>query len=353
MRPKIQSAMKLLPAFPKDDFVSYIADRMACGLAIILRNSFYLMRTADEWKFVGATLSVLADYELGTGLVFDGIASTVEYAVPDLDTEDLEEYEDALKEQPTLSLIASNTLMTVLFAYMRDNYDDDFTLAVPAMVCAEKIYKHMVQLILIKQTHDDPEADLDSVPDKELWNRLTVGFYGVCSIPDTESSKKGLENCQKHIMGIFMEEVPDEKWIEVLKYMTSNQPSVKKGEVARLNTLSLLAQMMIRLFPIMTKKEANWEVLTEITKEVIIIADENMQKGSKALYDNTVKIVSNVAKQLVSPNFGGEKRYCKWASDTFIKALDKNGALKALKKKQKRLAQKQAAEAAAAAQQKQ
>ena len=323
---------------------------MACGLAIILRNSFYLMRTPDEWHFVGATLSVLADYELGTGLVFDGIASTVEYAVPDLSTEDIEEYEDALKEQPTLSLVASNTLMKVLFAYMRDNYDDDFTLTVPAMLCAEKLYYHMVKLILIKQTNEDPDADLDSVPDKELWYRMAVNLYGVCCVPDSEASKKGLESCQKHIMGIFMEEVSDEKWIEVLRYMTSNQPSVKKAELARLNALSLIAQMMIRLFPIMTKREANWEVLTEITKDVILICDENMQKGSPALYDNTVKVVSNVAKQLISPNFGGEKRYCKWASETFVKALDKNGALKKLKQKEKKLKAKKAAEAAKAAQ---
>jgi hypothetical protein len=35
---------------------------------------------------------------------------------------------------------------------------------------------------------------------------------------------------------------------------------------------------------------------------------------------------------MASPNFGGEKRYCAWASDTFKKALEKNGAVKNKKK---------------------
>jgi hypothetical protein len=190
----------------------------------------------------------------------------------------------------------------------------------------------MVQLILIRENLKDPDADLDSVPDKDLWHKVGTALYNVCASPDQEASKKGLESCQRHfIESIFMDEIPDEQWISILGTMTSTQPPVT-AEVSRVNTLSLMGQMMVRLFPIMTKREANFKGLTEITKDIIIIADENMLDGGKPLFDYTVKIVSSLAKQISSPDFGGDKRYCKWASDTFLLALEKNN-VKVRKKK--------------------
>ena len=62
---------------------------------------------------MGDTLDLLARFEVGRSLTFDGIASTIEFAVPQLDTEDLEEYEDKLKEKPSLSLQASSALQKI------------------------------------------------------------------------------------------------------------------------------------------------------------------------------------------------------------------------------------------------
>lgn len=280
------------------------------------------------------TFDVLARFEIGRSLTFDGIASTIEFAVPQLETEDLEVYEEKLKETRTLSLQASSALQKILFRFMDGSYDGDYLLAVPAMLCLEKTYKHMVQLILIRQSKQDPDRDLDSVPDKELWHRVGDALYSVCASSDQETSKQGLESCQRHFMSIFMDEIPDEKWLAILNSMTDFQPRVK-DEASRVNTLSLMGQMMIRLFPIMTKREANFHGLTEITKNVVIIADENMQDGSKPLFDLTAKIVTGLGKQISSPDFGGDKRYCKWASDTFLKTLKKNNVMVKKKKKTK------------------
>ena len=95
---------------------------------------------------------------------------------------------------------------------------------------------------------------------------------------------------------------------------------------------------MVRLFPIMSVREKNWKDLTEITKNAIVISDENMQNSYKGepLFNYTVKIVANIYTEMASPSFGGEKRYCAWASETFKKALEKNGALKAKKSSSKR-----------------
>jgi hypothetical protein len=313
--------------------VSYIADRMACGLAIILRGSFQLYKSPDDWRFTGDIFDILAMYKTARGLTFDGIASTIECSIPDVQTEDLEEYETAVKDKPTLSLLASAQLQRVLFKLAQGSYENDSSLAIPAMVCIEKTYKHMVLLTLINQSHEDPDADLESVPDKEVWYKVAVALYSVCCASDPEISKLGFEACQRHLVGTFMEEVPDDRWIGVLKEMTTKQPPVA-SPLSRINSFSLLGQMMVRLFPIMSVREKNWKDLTEVTKDAIIIADENMLNSYKGepLFNYTVKIVANLYTQMASPNFGGEKRYCNWASDAFKKALEKNGAVKNKKK---------------------
>jgi hypothetical protein len=313
--------------------MSYIADRMACGLAIILRGSFQLYKSPDDWRFTGDIFDILAMYKTARGLTFDGIASTIEFAIPDLQTEDLEVYETAVKDKATLSPLATAQLQRVLVKLAQGTYENDSTLAVPALVCLEKTYKHIVMLSLIKQNHEDPDADLESVPDKEVWYKVALALYSVCCSPDHEVSKQGFEACQRHLIGTFMEEVPDENWIGVLKEMTSKQPPIS-SPLSRINTFSLLGQMMVRLFPIMSVREKNWKDLTEVTKDAIIIADENMLNSYKGepLFNYTVKIVANIYTQMASPDFGGEKRYCSWASDAFKKALAKNGAVKQKKK---------------------
>ena len=132
-----------------------------------------------------------------------------------------------------------------------------------------------------------------------------------------------------------MEEIPDEKWRTMLHTMVEKQPPLSDTS-SRVNAFSLIGQLMLRLFPIMTRRKENWKDLTEITKGIILIADENLRAGkeggkaTRAMFVFVVKIVTELANQLASPGFGGEKRYCAWASETFAKVLDKWGAAKGI-----------------------
>jgi hypothetical protein len=318
--------------FPKA-FMSFVADRTACGMAIIWRSSYFYFKSPDELKLIGDTFDTLASFRLGRGLTFDGIASTIEFALPDSSITNVLEYEEKLKEKPTLSIAACAALQKVLFKYVYGAYEKDYSLAIPAMLCVEKTYKHMVNLMLINQKNDpniDPDLELPMVPDLELWHRVSVAYYSMCNNLDVEISKQGLDGCARHIFVSDVTEVPDKRWIALLNTMVSKQAPLS-ATTARVNALSTIAQLMIKVFPTMTVQEENWKVLTEITKQVAMIADENMKnrdeiKDGEELFDLTVTIVSLLVNQLASPKFGGERRYCKWASDTFLKILEKNGA---------------------------
>jgi len=327
VRQQLRTSLFLLPLFPKP-FMSHIADRMACGLAIIWRSSFYLFKLPEDLKFIGDTFDVLASFPLGRGLTFDGIASTIEFALPDPNIPNILEYEDRVKEKPTLTIPACATIQRVLFKFVYGSYDRDFSLAIPAMVCVEKTYKHMNQLMMIAIKNDanrDPNEEVSTIPDLELWHRLAIAYYSMCTNPDEATTKHGLEGCQRHVFIKDITEVPDKRWIVLFETMVNKQAAITAGP-SRVNSLSVIAQLMIKTFPSMTTREANWKVLTEITKKVILIADENMderlrEKDSGMMNDLTVTVVQHLAAQLASPQFGGERRYCKWASQSFVKLL--------------------------------
>jgi hypothetical protein len=351
MRAQLRTSLFLLPAFPKP-FMGHIADRVACGFAIIWGASFAYFKTPDDLKFIADTFDNLASFRLGRSLTFDGIASTIEHALPDPSmNNNILAYEDRIKASPTLSIGACAALQRVLFKYIYGAYEGDFSLAVPAMVCLEKTYQHMVLLMQIAQKNDpkiDPELELPSVPDLELWQRVSVALYSMCNHPDADISKRGLEGCIRHIFIADVTEIPDQRWIALFHTMTVKQPALS-ATTARINSLSIMAQLMIQVFPDLTLREENWKILTDITKKMADIANDNLANRSSSrssttststppprqngnidaeeLFDLTATVLTQLAGQLVSLKFGGERRYCKWASDTFIKILDKNGAV--------------------------
>jgi len=329
MRQQLQTSLSLISAFPKP-FLAHIADRTACGLAIIWRSSFSLFNTPRDLKLIGDMFNTLAHFKLGRGLIFDGIASTVEFTLPSSSITNILEYEDKVRQKATLTIPACATLQRVLFNFIYGESERDFSLAVPAMLLVEKLYKHVVQLMLIDQKNDpihNQDHELFSIPDLELWYGNSIAFYSVCTNPDEKRSKNGLEACQRHIFIADMTEVPDSRWTGLINNMINKQPPIK-SVMSRVNSLSLIAQLMVKLFPSMTTRESNWKVLTELTKKVSNIAGENMKNrcSPDVLFDLTVTIVTHLSVQLGSAKFGGDKRYCKWASDSFSKILALNGA---------------------------
>jgi len=311
--------------------MGYISDRMACGLAIILRSSFFLFQSQDEWKCIGDLFDMLAIYTAARGLVFDGIASTVEFAVPsEAEGGSLKVYSKLLKEKPTLSVVACTTLQRVLFKYIYGAYSGDVSLANPAMACVEKTYKHTVKINQIQHvTKNGGATPPRLVPDEELWYRVAIAFYSVCKSDDPDASKVGWEYFQRHVMSTETEDVEDEKWVTILQLMVSKQPSLD-ADVSRVHAFSILGQIIVKVLPSLTQRKSNWKVLTEFTKDVAALAETNLRYGRKGgvkpLFQYTLQTVTFLSNHMASPSFGGEKRYSTWASETFLGVLEKVGA---------------------------
>ena len=344
-------------------FIAQISDRMACGLAIILRASFHLFETPNEWTFMGDTLDMLANYSAARGFVFDGIASTVEYALPsppdDVASEHLttesastltfehkdeendgphsQQQEDSQEQPPPLSKDACIALTRILIRFVLGFYQNDLSLSLPAMLCLEKVYRHLVSLLepgeLKEEGKDNGENTVihgGKVPDKELWQNVVVSVYSVCRSIDEESSRCGMECYSRLMRETDVEEVPDDKWLAILYLMVNKQPPLS-ADISRANTFTVLGQVLMMVLPPLSHRSENWEDLTDLIQQIAGVAEENLREGRQGsvspLFQNTVETVTECANAMMSDDFDGDKEFSTWASETLLAELEKFGAL--------------------------
>jgi hypothetical protein len=341
LRPHLRASLHLLTmALPKS-FIHQIADRMACGLAIILRASFQYFETPNEWAFMGETFDMLAQHDNARVFVFDGIASTVEYSLSSTDAPcDLDSSATLNGGLPELSIEACTALSKVLFRFILGFYKNDFSLNVPAMLCLEKLYRHKVEMILndeaiLSEGVDGSVEAIDPIdprcaaPDKALWQNLAVAMYSCCRSTDPEVSQHGCECFQRVILQTSVDQIPDDKWIAVLYLMVNKQPPMVAVE-SRVNCFSLLGQLLNRVVPELSNHPENRDDLCDLVSSVASLAAENMMHGRKGvappLFDTTLQTITYLSNHMMTPEWKGEADFSTWASETFLSELEKVGA---------------------------
>lgn len=308
---------------------------MACGLAIILRASYHLFETHNEWSFMGETFDMLAKYSTSRVLVFDGIASTVEYAFSNSDfLDDSRRHDDVSMEddddRPRLSIEACTSLSRILTRFVLGFYQNDLSLSVPAMLCLEKVYRRKVEILLSQQVVND-KAEVcvndifSSVPDKDLWQNVAVAVYSVCRSSDPEASNEGLSCYRRIVLRTSVDQIPDDKWIAILYLMVNKQPSIG-AEVSRGNTFTILGHLLVRVLPSVSHQADHREDLEDLVSQYAALAEENLhQSRHGCLFEMTLQTLTYICNLLVSDEWKGNSSFSAWASETLLKELDRAG----------------------------
>lgn len=359
LRPNLRVSLHLLVMSIPRLFIRDIADRMACGLAIILRASFPFFESHNEWNFIGDTLDSLANYASARVFVFDGIASTVECAVPHDEEED---GVDENKERFPLSIEGCGALSRILIRFVLGYYQSDFSLSVPASVCLEKLFRHMNGLLLDKQVAEAAAkgekmeiSDKDrkyKVPNKDYWQNVAVALYSVCRSPDPEVSRHGYEICQRVILRTPLREIPSEKWLAILYLMVNKQPPTN-SDLSRSNTFVLLGNMLMRVLPYLSKRQrppkpasenegeegdkekkpddnlVDGEDLADLIRLAAALAGENLRHGRRGttspLFEKTLQTVTYLSNHMQTDDWKGDKEFALFASETLLAELEKMG----------------------------
>ena len=343
MRTSLHLIMMTLPK----SFIRQVADRMACGLAIILRTSFQFFETANEWAFMGDTLDSLAQYTTARVFVFDGIASTVEYALSSsgASEEDSNAGTSSVNgDAPTLTTEACTCLARILIRFMLGFYQNDLSLSLPAMLCLEKVYGQKVEL-LVKEQQELQEGSapanisdpLTKAPDAELWQNYAVAIYSVCRSTDAESSLHAADCYERVILRTAIDQIPDEKWIAIVYLMVNKQPPVV-AERSRANAFSLLTKAMGHILPVLSHNPDNKEDLEDLVSSAAGLAGENLRLGRRGrvspVFEKTRQALTDLSNRMVTDDWKGEKEFSAWASETLLSELEKVGAAGASLKNQ-------------------
>jgi hypothetical protein len=329
MRPHLRASLHLITMILPKNFLKHIADRMACGLAIILRASYHYFETPNEWAFMGDTLDMLANLPPARLFVFDGIASTVEFALPEImdDGDD----DDDVGDRPIMSKDATEALARILTRFVLGFYQGDMTLTVPAMLCLEKVYRHKVDLLLKNDTTAENNVNsISAAPDKDFWQNVAVAVYSVCRSSDPEVSSHGFECYQRIVCKTAVSEISDEKWIAIMYLMVNKQPPVV-ADVSRGNTFALLGQLMMAVVPELSNRPDNYDDLVDLIGQVAGLARENLRKSRRGsvspLFEKTVQSVTYLSNHMMTDEWKGEPEFSAWASETLLAELEIVGAV--------------------------
>ena len=310
LRPHLRASLQLLMMTLPRSFIRATCDRIACGLAIILRSSFHCFGQ-QEWSFMGDTLDTLANFGPSRVFVFDGIASTVEYSLPE---ELLRGKEDV--GRPQLALDACNALSKILTRFVLGFYQNDTSLTIPAMLCLEKVYKRKSTI------RADREPGSQMIPDVESWQHVAVAMYSACRSPDEETSREGLECFRRNILNsAAVQDIPSEKWI-VIFYLVANKQPPLSSETSRGNTFALFGQLITIVASSLSHLEEHREDLEDIVGLYAGIAEENLRQSSRGLlFKSTLQTLSYVSNHLVSTEWTGDKAFGCWASELLFQGL--------------------------------
>jgi hypothetical protein len=376
LRPHLRASLQLLTMTLPRSFIHSRSDRMSCGLAIILRASYQYFEHHQEWSFMNDMLDALAHYETSRVFVFDGIASTVEYAMPnfnpnvsvstsglvtDSSVSNVSENE-AVSTRPCLSVEACDVLSRILTRFVLGYYHGDQALMVPAMLCLEKVYCRKVEILLSQKVQlisnksdDDTTTDgtmvpnnfnvCTSVPDKELWQNIAVAIYSVCRSSDPDSSTVATKCFRRIVIGTGVDQIPANVWITILYLMVHKQPTIV-SEVSRANVFSLLGQLLLRILPSLSHNPEHRDDLEEFVLQFSALAEENVSSSSSLLllsssasnypndhprhrravtsimFDKTIQTLTYICNHIISDEWDGDPAFTVWMNEILLSPLE-------------------------------
>lgn len=320
-RPQLTKSLHLLMSLPSN-FTRFVSDRISCGMAIFLSQKFHLLENSAEWEFITNMLDMLAYFGPGRGFVFDGIANTVESQIVTISGN--------REERQVLTREGAQMLTRPLLKFVFGTYQNDISLSIPAMMCLENLYRHIVLLDSEQSTKDGRSVpDVVMVHDEALWQNIAVAFYAVCRNFDANTSLQGTDCLQRFIVSTPMGSISDEKWIVLLHLIVNKQPPVT-SEAPRVNCCTLLCKILLLSIADLSKNRDYWEDLTDVVNQMAVLVGENLREGRRGkvspLFESTLQSVTFLCNHLVSENFSGNPEYGIWVSDTLFSELEKVGA---------------------------
>jgi len=347
LQPTLRAALHLVLIHLPKSFLRVMADRMACGLAIIVRSSYQHFDSHNDWTLLGDTLDMLAHYRNSRVFVFDGIASVVEYTLVDEEEErkkkkkkrkskskELEEIPEVPTTQkpkpPQLTKAASDALCKIMMRFVLGFYQNDTTFSVPGLLCLEKLYGHICVLLEKRKRQQSGNTTTtttdtaDQHPSPDLWQNVTVAIYSVVRHADYTASKQGLKSFGRIVTGIPVYRLPAEQWINVLFLLVHKQPT---SIDAKSHACMALGQLTAHVLPVLSHDETFRDDLDDFVEQWTGLMREYLRSDrTLTLFAKTLQTVTYLSNHMVSDEWNGDRLWSTHVSETLLSELEQVGA---------------------------
>lgn len=298
MRPLLLESLEMLANAP-EFLMRQIGDRVACGVAIILRGSYATLESEVEWLLMRKLLDI-AKFESGRKIMFDGIASCIDF--------ELNAHSEA---QFGLGTIGQKLFLDVLKEFVAGAYDGDTSLRIPAM--------NFMQALFYSFSLSENEI---------MWQNVAFSFYEACLSTHLETAKHAIECLQKLIFTTEVDAVSEAMWLTLYtEIIIARPPSLTRTKV-RTSCLIILSRSLLITTPkLITDSKENWEAMADIITGVASMVRENISgRHDGILFESTVQHVTNMANVMALPEYDCGLGFSQWAADLLASELEQVGA---------------------------
>jgi hypothetical protein len=107
--------------------------------------------------------------------------------------------------------------------------------------------------------------------------------------------------------------------------MLNKQPPYL-AEASRSNTFSVLGQLLARVLPAMQYTDDVRADLEDLITLTAALSEENMRRRG-TLFESTLQTLMYLSNQMTSEKFGGNQEFNGWASEIFLRELERVGSV--------------------------
>ena len=317
VKAELLKALPLISNLPPY-FSKELANRLGCGMAIILQDISTELDHQSDWNVIDVILEQIAQCESGRQFVFDGIASFIDSHLP-------EDQEHHGKEKKKLSYHGASLYARILLKFVFGSYDGDMIFCTAALPRLGLVYWYIYDITTIGHN----VTTFRSVPDEDLWLSTCSAFYSLSFVENSAASIRALDTLEKLTISTIVTEVTDASWLALMETLTTKQPPIH-FEVNRIKAFRILSTLVLVVLPELEKREENWAALTDIAHLIADHGGESLRAGRNGsvseLFESTVETMTNTTNVLTILQSEGNAPLISSIVEIFTEALERVGA---------------------------
>lgn len=299
-----------------------MSDRLACGMAIILRVSNHKLLKLHEWDLLGNLIGKGTNYEKSWRYALDGIASFTEQFICPSSSDAFDDNGEKVVPLQGVTMLAD-----ILLNFVNGGLPKG-TALIEVLSCLERL---CLSLMFHNQPSDDVSFPSSALP-LDLWKRIVLVFYDAFTSSESEASRQAMEYLQQITLTQQVNAISKDTWIQLLDQVLSKQPKIDDFD-RRIRAGEFIGKALLMTVPELSNDDENWDKLAVIITKFSDFISESLQAGRRnsrtsTLFESTVQNTTNLSNvfYFLAESKDQPSEFLNWVGGTLLIELEKFGA---------------------------